>query len=506
MTRITILLKKIAFPFAIAIAFLAAFVCFHYSKIEIIPVEITKELGEEPSDDIFDYVNVEEKYKKIVRKTSKFDRSDIDECKAGDYEAHIYYMGREILVSVHIVDTTPPVVTVKSKLLFEGDYYAVSEMLDIMDESKCEIILPENMGNSDKQMAHVGDAYTVSVKDASGNITTQEIRLHVLNKGGAGKDYFFEQNAIICENAVVIDEIEDVFRYGGSIDYLSQKEDGELIVHERGYSNLSGATYFFQKKGTTYEFSHSEEDYESTWFEGMEKCPEKYRDYMGKIWISDADMLESSFRPKLSFYFTKITDSYVEGRYVLACDYLAMPPTPASTSKYLSCSNEKLFSGWIKDGAAYCTDMESGETLELFFQEKGRMEYRTWRMEESEGCTPYTTQSNPNFSIDDKQAIPIETGRWSGCQMITGVLKGTEGKKYSVVYITDMENNILYDLGCRGDEILNLQLVDGEQTMLKNLEIHFSNKSMDDTWIQKADGTFYYETDWRAFLVGMQQK
>ncbi len=438
-------------------------------------------------------------------------------------------------VPVNIVDTTPPIVTVKSAAFLEGWRYEVEDILDVTEASEYQFILPPELGTGDNLYAHFGDAYTVCVKDASGNMTSQEVRLNVIDQV-TREAYVSENEAVnetldrlneenefrtitckeflegnktmylcggykldnscgpevqkaaaylISQDGDIVFAFEGIFRRNTDINEINIR-DNQIVLHESGPIDywLDGATYVFEKQDNEYKLVFVDKDYEYTWFEGYRKCPEKYKIYMGKSWIAEHNWHDDgSFSPSFSVYFTKITDNYIEGRYTFDFDNIAKLSSQRGTNVYEFDYSLNLFTGVIENGVATCKDFLNNEmNFQINFLDDNQIKFIFLDDNSEYKCQPYLITSDSSLEQNTDIEVPIQTGKWAGCKIVTGVKENNVGEKYSVSYITDEDNDILYELAwgmsmaeTYGNRVSDIQVSDENADGLEDIHICYDD-------------------------------
>jgi len=115
---------------------------------QIVPQNVKVELGSTISPDVLDYVSVNHKTEKEIQTEASLDISKIDTMSVGKYQAIVSYKKQKIVVSVNVMDTTPPVIQVKDVKFHEGDEVKAEDLAEAIDFSSTTMsIISEGDGS-----------------------------------------------------------------------------------------------------------------------------------------------------------------------------------------------------------------------------------------------------------------------------------------------------------------------------------------------------------------------
>ncbi len=378
-----------------------------------------------------------------------------------------------------------PPMTEQEKEALAGVTYTYDELITFLDE-KNTISDNEKVNQTVKQLT--GETGFVPTSFAKVSIKQEEYYVYVGAAMSYGSAYLIDQDGD------VIYDFGNEIAGGNWVDTVSQKENGDIALHEcmEEGSIFKGVTFFYRELDGTYELKYCEPDYEFSWFEGMEKCPKKYRDYMGKYWAAGQKMPEQE--TPIEFYFTKITNQYVEGR-ILYNDRNGLVLTSASTTPEYTVTDWGFFSGTVQNGEFVCSeyyaDGEKGN--ELSFRMNGHDSMEVQYGEEKTIYKPFKIADMKDYIIDEKLSTAIDEGLWKGCTIVTGQ-QAKKNKLTAQTYIVDQDSNVLYGLSWNqfqeGEKVTGIGLTDSNKDGRMDIVIDYES-GRKDLFQQKDGGAFY---------------
>lgn len=169
----------------------AIFTGCNYDTITLISDKFTISVGDEPSNDVSDYVRAS---KKIIE-NMKLDLSNVDYNTIGEYEASVTYNDTVRKFTVQVSDLASPEIVLKNKeFYFEnpGTLHIQDVVESVTDDSEFEYGFSDDMTKSDKNknisesvlLAGNGDyRFEVLAKDLYDNYAVEEFVVHVVNEG-----------------------------------------------------------------------------------------------------------------------------------------------------------------------------------------------------------------------------------------------------------------------------------------------------------------------------------
>lgn len=241
---------------------------------------------------------------------------------------------------------------------------------------------------------------------------------------------------------------------------------------------------------------------------------EEFRKYLRKIWIVDIDTREETYSMPFSFYITSVDDGVIEGKYQIGHGII-FPECYKKGYKNGFADQDEIgsFKGEIRNGTIECDFHDkNGNEGKMFFI-SWEKEYINVKIEYTESdllsknetisgqyCfRPYNLADIKNLTISDEHSFEIELDSWGYVQFISARLDNPdEGWYYPVVYLTDLEGNILYELysGYKtGSEISDVIIEDMNGDGLKDIGII----TLFTIYAEESDS--YYSICWNLYQM-----
>lgn len=239
-----------------------------------------------------------------------------------------------------------------------------------------------------------------------------------------------------------------------------------------------------------------------------------YNDYLRKTWVVDSwecwDHTKS-----FSFYFTKIEDNIVEGKFIVDIDATAFPDFYAYNWK----SRLGDFAGVIQNGEMQGVFIHTSDygnvgwngNLSIKFIDEDKLEvnidyigeedvYGQELDDETLNYIPYNiSHFEKVIDSDETRKYPVDLDSW-GKVNFTMLWKLSEndggvGKAYRMCFLTDEQDNILYQFEFLSDwiDFQNVVIEDLNGDGLKDIRIweELDNSNITFEWFQGEDGLFY---------------
>lgn len=146
-------------------------------SIQLSAKEVRIELGGEASEEIGDYVSVENRYREEFEQKALLDLSGIDVYTVGEYQAIVTFEGEEVVIPVIVKDTTPPEIWLKDTGFKEGDVVIAEDLVDVSDYSNTSLYILSNVNGVKLNYVDLRPGITVTIEavDIFGNETITEI-------------------------------------------------------------------------------------------------------------------------------------------------------------------------------------------------------------------------------------------------------------------------------------------------------------------------------------------
>lgn len=149
-------------------------------NVQLSEKEVRIELGNSPSENISDYMNIDSKYVEKLEKEAILDLSGVEASTVGIYQAVITYKGQKIVVPVIVEDTTPPTIDLANITFIEGDQLKDFELVEISDQSRVTLHMEVDGKIQDSIVLYPGIKLMMTAIDDYGNETTTEIIPNVI--------------------------------------------------------------------------------------------------------------------------------------------------------------------------------------------------------------------------------------------------------------------------------------------------------------------------------------
>lgn len=199
-------------------------------RIDYMRRSVEVELGEPLSENVLDYLIIEEKDQDRFVADARLDISNIDATEAGNYKAKVLYGNEIISIPVKIADTTPPEIIETQNEIESLARITVKDLATTKDFSDTQLIILDDSGEEvDYIIAKVGMTVTLKAVDEFKNETIKEITPNVVKKelptasnnldSWIGTYVYYEE------------AIEDpLVKYLNPIEVEIYKEDGEYLA------------------------------------------------------------------------------------------------------------------------------------------------------------------------------------------------------------------------------------------------------------------------------------
>lgn len=138
-----------------------SFVISGCRKENILPLKVEIELGDELSANISDYIDTDEE--KVLNE-AKLDISGIDAMSVGEYQAVITYKREQTLISVNVVDTTPPTITAKKIKFREGEEVTAKDLVEAEDFSPVSLQIISDLSGKELDYVKLYPGQNITVR------------------------------------------------------------------------------------------------------------------------------------------------------------------------------------------------------------------------------------------------------------------------------------------------------------------------------------------------------
>lgn len=171
------------FPNFLIVALLIISTMTGCGRIELNAKTVELELGEEPSNNVLDYVDVLQGDSEKISESAMLDTTDVNKMAIGRYEAKVIYGQDIIIVPVEVIDTTAPVIEIINKELPDQIEITAEDVAKAIDYGDTFLIFVDEEGQEQKNViTEVGMKVIVKAVDESGNETIREVMPDIVIK------------------------------------------------------------------------------------------------------------------------------------------------------------------------------------------------------------------------------------------------------------------------------------------------------------------------------------
>lgn len=236
-----------------------------------------------------------------------------------------------------------------------------------------------------------------------------------------------------------------------------------------------------------------------------------YNDYLRKTWVVESWECWS-WTASFSFYFTRIEDNIVEGKFAWGSDFtMGIPDFYACNWK----SRLGDFAGVIRNGEVQGVFIETSDygngwrngNLTIKFIDADKLEvtidyigeenvYGKKLVDETLNYIPYNISHYEGvIDPDETRKYPVDLDSWGKVNFTMLWTDDGVSKSYRMCFLTDEQDNILYRFEPLSDWVnfQNVIIEDLNGDGLKDIRIWEELESYDITfeWFQGEDGLFY---------------
>lgn len=250
--------KKLNYCIRLFLLFLYIGLLTGCGRIDYMRRSVEVELGEPLSENVLDYIIIEEKDQDRFVADARLDISNIDATEAGNYKAKVLYGNEIISIPVKIADTTPPEIIEMQNEIESLARVTVKDLATTKDFSDTQLIILNDSGEEvDYIIAKVGMTVTLKAVDEFKNETIKKITPNVVKKElptasnnldlWIGTYTFYESAKIGREETSFINTIEvEIYKEDG--EYLARiDEEGQVTnkILAKVYGNEEWVSFVF---------------------------------------------------------------------------------------------------------------------------------------------------------------------------------------------------------------------------------------------------------------------
>lgn len=212
--------KKLNYCIKLFLLFLYIGLLTGCGRIDYMRRSVEVELGEPLSENVLDYLIIEEKDQDRFVADAKLDISNIDATKAGNYKAKVLYGNEIISIPVSVVDTEPPCIAEKLIQIEEGKIIKVSEVAFATDLSGVDIVFIDDGKETDTLETKLGMTITVKATDLYGNISFKEIVPYIVERKSVSDNS-------ITKHINILEDMDDGMENADLLEYY--KDDIQAV-------------------------------------------------------------------------------------------------------------------------------------------------------------------------------------------------------------------------------------------------------------------------------------